>query len=151
MRASSTLIATRSIDNSVRPPAWPTAIATSGFTDASCADIASMAAPNTHGSWRATMTASPTCWPSSARTASHEGLTGSLSNGSKPVSSTVRVRMMRVSMGYIRKYSRTILAARMASADGTCARMTAFLSSSSSSAAGTMLKLAAIGVISVPQ
>src|SRR5690606_15763158 len=45
----------------------------------------------------------------------------------------------------------TRLTASRGSAVATCMRMTAFGSSSSSSAAGTRLKLAAIGVSRVPQ
>src|SRR5579862_6345231 len=49
-----------------------------------------------------------------------------------------------------RTYIRKVLASKSRSAVGICARMTA-LRSRSRSAAGTMLKFAAIGVISVPQ
>ncbi len=51
----------------------------------------------------------------------------------------------------IRTFSRTMFVASSASAVGICVLITPFLSGSSSSAAGTMLKFAAIGVISVPQ
>ncbi len=50
-----------------------------------------------------------------------------------------------------RNQSRPMLKTRMVMAVGHCARITPFLSGNSSSAAGTMLKLAAIGVMSVPQ
>jgi hypothetical protein len=51
----------------------------------------------------------------------------------------------------IRKFSKKILITSIVSAVGTCTLITAFLSGSSSNATGTMLKFAAIGVISVPQ
>src|SRR5262249_24892871 len=50
-----------------------------------------------------------------------------------------------------RRYMRTVLPSRSKRAVGACARMTPFLSGSSRRAAGTTLKLAAMGVISVPQ
>ena len=49
------------------------------------------------------------------------------------------------------QYISTRLTSSSGIAVGTCARITALGSSSSSSAAGTRLKFAAIGVISVPQ
>ena len=52
---------------------------------------------------------------------------------------------------HISTYNSTILTTRIAKAVGTWALMTAYLSFSSSKAAGTMLKFAAMGVISVPQ
>src|SRR5687767_2302333 len=50
-----------------------------------------------------------------------------------------------------RKYISAVLAASSNSAVGTCTLITPLRSGSSSNAAGTMLKLAAIGVMSVPQ
>ncbi len=51
----------------------------------------------------------------------------------------------------IKKFSRRIFTTSKVSAVGTCTLITAFLSGNSSNAAGTMLKFAAIGVMSVPQ
>lgn len=52
---------------------------------------------------------------------------------------------------YTHRYMMSTLPRSTPSAIGVCARMTAFLSFNSSSIAGTRLKLAAIGVSSVPQ
>src|SRR5471032_1818010 len=69
-------------------------------------------------------------------------------NGSKPVSNTVFILVL---YRYIKKYSSAMFTTSSGSAVGICALITPFLSGSSSRAAGTMLKLAAIGVIKVPQ
>jgi len=110
--------------------------------------------PNTQGSCSACTTVPSQRQPSSARAISHAGLTGSFSNGSKPATSTRGALSSVVMQGpqrNIRKYIRKMLTTSSVAAVGICTRITAFLSGSSSSAAGTMLKLAAIGVISVPQ
>ena len=113
---------------------------------------------------------SPSLQPCKARTASHDGLMVSWLNGSKPVNRIIfRIGILVTSYllqgrystpivvarhdryKFIKKYSSAILASNTGTAVATCALITAFLSGSSSSAAGTILKLAAIGVMSVPQ
>ena len=62
----------------------------------------------------------------------------------------VRIEAERL-IGRPAKYRIRMLAASNGSAVGICARITPYWSFSSSSAAGTRLKLAAMGVINVPQ
>ncbi len=89
MRPSSTLIATRSGVNSLRPPAWPTASTSCGWSSSIARSSASSASAE-HAGHCARMHHAQRSWrqPSSARTASQDGLTASRSKGSKPVSRT---------------------------------------------------------------
>src|SRR5690348_967089 len=85
MRASSTLIATRSSERPLRPPASPTAMVTFGLAARNALRNARSEASNSVGSSTAM-----TRWPSivpppSARTACQDGLTASSANGEKPV------------------------------------------------------------------
>ena len=84
MRASSILIATRSSDSAARPPARPRHSTMSGPVVASASSSASRARPNTVGKTGSPDPISPSR-DGSRRIASNEGLTGSLPNGSNPV------------------------------------------------------------------
>src|SRR6266576_596625 len=84
MRASSTLIATRSSDNSARPPASPTQRTMSGRTVTNASSSAAIARPNTVGNTRVWIANSPRR-DGSPNTASPAGLTVSPANGSNPV------------------------------------------------------------------
>ncbi len=148
IRASSTLIATRSTVISVRPPACPTANTSDGDNASIAALSTARDSPKTHGSWRAITRHPPIIALSRLETTSQEGLTDSPPKGSNPVMSTV---FILPPYRNIRKYIRNTLTSSSSMPVGTCALITAFLSGSSSNAAGTILKFAAIGVISVPQ
>src|SRR5256885_1224002 len=85
MRASSILMATRSGVNSLRPPARPRLMTSTGCNCASASCSWRSDSPNTQRSCRPWTMAPATVSPCRARATSHEGLTGSCSNGSKPV------------------------------------------------------------------
>src|ERR1051325_3356247 len=86
IRASSTLIATRSSDNSARPPASPTHSTMSGCVAAIASSSAAIARPNTVGTMRVSIVRSSSR-DGSRNTASPEGLIASAPNGSNPVTS----------------------------------------------------------------
>src|SRR5699024_10241504 len=132
----------------VRPPACPTASTTDGES-ASIAEFSTANdSPNTHGNCRATTRQPPRIALSSCETTSHEGLICSPPNGSKPVIKTVFILPPYKN---IRKYIRKLSTSTSTRPAGTSTLITAFLSGSSSKAAGTILKSAATGVINVPQ
>src|SRR3954470_13222825 len=84
MRASSTLIATRSSDSAARPPACPTPSTMSGSAATIASSSASSARPNTQGRVALTISRSPSR-SGNRCTASSAGLTLSPPNGSNPV------------------------------------------------------------------
>ncbi|MNT66145.1 hypothetical protein D3C72_2041860 [compost metagenome] len=91
MRASTTLIATRSTDTSLRPPACPRQITRSGRVSSIAWRNTPTTLPITHGSWRAASRAPATVWPSRRLAASQDGFSVSPSKGSIPVISTVGI------------------------------------------------------------
>src|ERR1051326_2024732 len=95
-RASSTLIATRSSDNSARPPANPTHSTMSGCVAAIASSSVAIARPNTVGTMRVSIVRSSNR-DGSRSTASPDGLIASAPNGSNPVTSafivTIPARM----------------------------------------------------------
>jgi hypothetical protein len=90
MRASSTLIATRSSDRSTRPPACPSARTITGRWRSIAAPKACSERPNSQGRISATTSCPAIVVPESARATSCEGLTFSPPKGSKPVRRTRR-------------------------------------------------------------
>src|SRR6185312_8073465 len=89
MRASITLMATRSSEMPARPPARPKAMASRGRATRKVRRKAGSAAPNSVGNSTATTRCPAMRLPSSARTACQDGFSASPSNGVKPVSRTV--------------------------------------------------------------
>ena len=105
MPASSTLIAIRSGVIATRPPAWPTQTMVSGSCSMIAARTTSAERPNSVGI-SSLITSAPSTWSGSRRTASHDGLSCSPSNGSNPV---IRILLIREPNGggFVRPAART--------------------------------------------
>src|SRR5690348_17137087 len=88
MRASFTLMATRSSERAGRPPAWPVQITSRGRCCSISASSLCREAPNTVGISPPTIRWPATVRPSSAWMASQLGLTALPPKGSKPVTNT---------------------------------------------------------------
>ena len=116
--------------------------------------IAWIASKRVTGSSRVAILHPSTIRPSNSLIASNAGFTGSPPNGPKPATKifrTLHLPFKPYFPGNAKKYIKQILTISKGTAVITWARMTPFLSDISSNAAGTTLKLAAIGVINVPQ
>ena len=124
MRASCTLIATRSSDRRLRPPAWPTPSRMAGSTSRTARSSSRRDASNAVGSSLATTRYPPMRRSCSMRTASHDGLMLSPPNGSKPVNRMWGSLLMVDAQRNTSSHMMTKVATKMAMALAYCARIT---------------------------